>query len=328
MTPDTGPEPFRPAFPWFGGDLQTLRYFITRPRINIPGSAEPLTFEMEDGTGDRLTGILHRPENRTANTRAHNGRPLVLIVHGLTGCSDSTYIRASARHLVAAGWPVLRLTLRGAGPSAGSTRESYHAGRWLDLATVLASLRAQEIAETVAAIGYSLGGNTVLKLAAEEVSGLVAAVSISAPIDLALAAERIVQPRNRLYHRYLLARMREEGLSGDVPGDRAHAIRSARTIIEFDDRVTGPVNGYEGARDYYANCSAKPVLDQVRVPTLVIHAEDDPWIPARLYRDVDWNRSALLKPRVVAKGGHCGFHDRRGQWHDRVTEMFLREVVG
>lgn len=317
------PPRFRPRFPWMNGDLQTLRNMIVRPRPSFADApSRRLVFAMEDGTGDALLGELHQPKRADA-------RPLAVLVHGLTGCSESFYVLSTARHLLDLGIPVLRLNLRGAGPSAGSCREQYYAGRTGDIRRVLAALDASLTRNGTVAVGYSLGGNLLLKLLAEDGAGapLRRAAAISPPADLASAARCIQRPRNFLYMRYLLARMKAEARAsrGGLSAALAEATQSARSVVEFDDRVVAPRYGFASAEDYYARCSAQFVIGAIQVPALVIQSRDDPWIPAEPFLDGSWHTNPRLKLALSERGGHVGFHGAGAKtpWHDRLIGRFL-----
>lgn len=323
MLPDKPAYPvFRPRAPWIGGDLQTLRNFIVRPRPGLPErSSSRIEFVMPDGSGDRLSGVFSVP------SQAKAGAPLLVLIHGLTGDEDSFYMLESARRFLSLGIPVLRLNLRGAGPTRDRCLGQYHAGRTEDLVAVLAQLARDGIADEFVLFGYSLGANMMLKFLGEGgAPGVRAAVAVSAPIDLALTSERFVQPRNRPYHNWLLAKMKAEALAGKgLSAPEEAAIRTARTTIEFDDRFVARRAGLSGAREYYARCSAKGYMADIAVPTLVVHALDDPWIPGRIYLDYDWAGNPRLTPLLPFSGGHVGFHEPGGTWHDRVAGLFLSE---
>ncbi len=314
--------PFRPLPPWFGGDLQTLRTTVReafgRASARIAGPSERLSFPMPDGSGDVLLGALDRP--------AVAGRPLAVLIHGLTGDEDGTYMHATAGALLSAGLPVLRLNLRGAGPSRSLCRGSYHAGRSEDLRAVIAQLPSDLVEAGLVLVGYSLGGNMLLKFLGEG-DGTVpvrAAAAISAPIDLAATSRRFLAPRNALYHRWLLDRMKAEALA--TPGldpALATAIPGLRSTLAFDEVVIAPRNGFAGAADYHHRCSAVRHMGGIRTPTLVIHALDDPWIPADVYTGFPWSRTPVLVPLLPPSGGHVGFHDRAGAWHDLCLLRFL-----
>jgi uncharacterized protein len=317
-------QPFRPRFPWRGRDAQTLKNFLTGPRPSArERQAKRLDFAMLDGTGDRLSGALSLPAEPGA------GKPLLILIHGLSGCEESPYMLESARCFAAAGYPVLRLNLRGSVPTQAHCREHYHAGRDADLVAVLGLLaRREEAAGGFVLMGFSLGANMMLKFLARHGRDhpVRAAISVSAPIDLAAAAERFLQPRNRLYHAWILRHMKRDAMAArDLAPREASAVRSARTIYEFDDRVVAPRNGFAGAQDYYRQCSGARFLGEVTVPTLIVQALDDPWIPAQGYLDVDWRGNPVLTPLLPERGGHVGFHDPEGTWHNRVAGTFLEQ---
>ena len=324
------PPAFRARAPWLGGDLQTIRNTLfNRLGLGVdlaPWPGERVSLAMEDGTGDALMAMLHRPNSGTE-------RPLAVLAHGLTGCEDSAYMRNSTYSLLRAGYPVLRLNLRGAGPSRLTCRREYHAGRSEDLRAALADLPSDAMAGGVVVIGYSLGANMLLKYLGEEGAGAAvrAAVAISAPIDLKSAQRRIMAPRNRYYHRYMLDRMKiecTEGRDGVSAAERA-AVLAADSVYAFDDVFVARRNGFGTADGYYATCSAEQFLPAIRVPTLVIHAHDDPWIPADAYLRHDWSANPCLTPLLPEGGGHVGFHGRgdRRAWHDQCLLGFLDTVL-
>ena len=304
--------------PWWGADLQTLRNFVRRPTAPV-GAAEVRRLTLPLGDGDALSALLERP--------AHEHRVPVLLVHGLGGCEDSAYMRVSAAALLARGHPVVRLNLRGAGPSGDSCRRLYHAGRSEDLRAALAELPAQLSAGGVVIVGFSLGGNVTLKLLGEGVAGVLAGASVSAPIDLAAASARMLSARNRVYHAYLLRGVKRDATEGrsEVSQAERAAIRAARSVFAFDDVFVAPRNGWRDAAEYYAVNSAEQFLPRIRTRTLVVHALDDPWVPADAYRRFAWSRNRQLLAALAPSGGHVGFHARgsRVPWHDRALAAFL-----
>jgi predicted alpha/beta-fold hydrolase len=318
-------ESFRARGPWIGGDLQTLRnYLVGRPADLSAWPERALILEMADGSGDRLLAKLQcEPSAKT---------PLAVLLHGLTGCEDSLYLRNSARALLQDGYAVLRLNLRGAAPGRKLARGHYHAGRSGDLAAALRALKAdlpEAFAGGLFLVGFSLGGNMLLKFLAEEGGDfpVTAAASVSAPLSLKAAQQRLMQPRNVLYHRYLLTRMKAEALA--TPGGQEEPYRSLipdlKTVYDYDDQLVGPRNGFKGAKDYYARCSARGFLSGIEVPTLVIHATDDPWIPVESYDLPVWREKANLRLLLAEGGGHVGFHarDHSRPWHDRrILDFF------
>ena len=224
---------------------------------------------------------------------------------------------------------MLRLNLRGAGPSRPLCRQQYHAGRSEDLRDAFSGLPPEALADGAVVVGYSLGGNVLLKFLAEHAADfpwLRGAVSVSAPIDLARAAERILEPRNWFYHRHLLGGMKREALADPgIGAEEQRIVGEVRTIVEFDERLVAPRNGFAGAQDYYRRTHARQFLPEITVDTLVVHALDDPWIPREMYTDFPWSRHPHLHPLLPERGGHVGFHaaDSRTPWHDRCIAAFL-----
>ncbi|MCZ6860108.1 MAG: alpha/beta fold hydrolase [Alphaproteobacteria bacterium] len=318
---------FRARFPWYGPDLQTIRNSLVRSPVRVPSAnARRLELPTNDGSGDVMLAVLDRPANQSR-------RPLIVLIHGLTGCQDSDYILNSARFWLDREHPVLRLNLRGAGPSRSHCTEQYHAGRSDDLRFVLAALDDAILAHGAIAIGYSLGGNMLLKYLGEEgvLAPFIAAASVSAPIDLAAAAQRFNRPRNWLYQRWLLAMMKNEaGARGARLSDgEREAIAAAKTVYAFDDTFVAPRNSFAGAKDYYAKSSANGFLARIGIPTLILHARNDPWIPVRTYEESVQKLSPNTKLVLSHSGGHVGFHGRGSSvpWHDRRIAVWLDTAV-
>jgi predicted alpha/beta-fold hydrolase len=331
---------FRPRAPWWGPDLQTLRNVMVRATSVLPSDGrQRLLLPLDDGSGDQLAGLLDRAPARSVN--ADGQRPLVVLIHGLSGSEDSHYMLESTHQWLALGYPVLRLNLRGAGPSRPHCRLQYHAGRTEDLKHALealdsfasldslASLNHQRLRHGLVLVGYSLGGNMLLKFLAEYGAAfpIVAAASVSAPIDLAAASRRFLDRRNTFYQRHLLNSMKLEAIAegASITREERERVRNARSIWEYDDVFVAPRNGFADAEDYYAQCNAKQFLARIPVPTLLVHARDDPWIPADMYVDHPWHENPRLVPLLSAGGGHVGFHERatQGTWFDRCIAQFV-----
>jgi hypothetical protein len=320
--------PFRPRFPWWGADLQTLSILLQPAASDMaPHVSERVCFPMADRSGDILLGMLDRPAQKI------EGRPLVILVHGLTGCEDSVYMLSAARHLLDCGYGVLRLNVRGAGPSRPYCSELYHVGRTADFRRVLQQIPDELKADGIVAIGYSLGGSMLLKYLGEEgsFSPLSAAASICSPIDLLQTGRHMLRPRNWVYHSYILNGLKNETLAdGARLGDREReVVRSARSVFDYDDRFISPRYGFRGAEDYYSLCAPQVFMPEIRVPTMVLAACDDPWIPIEHYRDFKWSDNQWLLPVLPETGGHVGFQgDASGRpWCNVVIEKFIERVV-
>jgi uncharacterized protein len=316
------PAAFRSRAPWWGGDLQTLRNMLVRARFAFAGTTERLYLPLSDDSGDRLAAMLDQPSSPVDS-------PLVVLIHGLTGSEDSAYVRASASFHLKRGRRVLRLNLRGAGPSRRTCGGHYHAGCSMDIRDTLEALDGELTAQGLVLVGFSLGGNVLVNLLANHAEGLPIrrAATISAPIEPAQSARRLMSPRNAIYHSWLLRQMKSESTApgARLSEDERAAVVGARTIWEFDDRFIARRNGFAGAADYYERTAGARVVQKIRTPTLMIHARNDPWIPADPYAALERDRPANVQVFLSDSGGHVGFHarDHAETWHDRCVDAFL-----
>ncbi len=237
--------------------------------------------------------------------------PRAVVIHGLGGTAQSPYVRAMAAALLAAGWAVTLFQFRGAaGPNR--TARTYHSGDTGDLEKVLAVLRAKS--SHLVAIGFSLGGNVLLKHLGErgDATPLDAAVAVSVPFRLDVCARQLATGSSRMYGLYLLralkARVRAMQPLIAPRIDFARAMR-ATNFYTFDDAVTAPLNGYASADDYYTRASSRGFIASIERPTLIVHALDDPFMtPAAVPTAADLAPSVTLETH--AHGGHVGFFER------------------
>jgi hypothetical protein len=252
------------------------------------------------------------PVRLTGKLREVPGSPEILVlVHGLGGCTDSHYLHGGVAAAEAAGISCLRLNLRG---SDRRGDDFYHAGLTADVHAALAS-EALRPYERIHVLGYSLGGHLALRLGTEPGDLRLAAVAaICSPLDLALSQREIDAPALWIYRRYLLrslndiyAEVAARHPPGAVPIPVAEAAR-IHSLREWDDRVVAPRHGFTGAPDYYARASVAPRLPDLRVPALLVHSEWDPMVPARAVRAALREVHApRLQVRWIAGGGHVAF---------------------
>ena len=313
---------FRDRAPWWGGDLQTLRNQLVPSFGQLDCRSERHEFMTFDGSGDRLVGMLETPSVIASE-------PLILLIHGLAGDQDSKYMRNTARYHLARGRQVLRLNLRGAGPSRLTANGYYYGGCVDDIRAVLEGLPKALCGQGVFAVGYSLGGNILINTLAERwvADFLIGAATVSAPLLPAQAAAVLMKPRNSVYHNVLLRQMKTATLSMQRPLDphEQAAIRAAKTIHQFDDCFTAPRNGYRGADDYYSETAGARFVNDLAVPTLLIHAGNDPWIPVSPYEALQRARTPNTLVVITESGGHVGFHEHgyAETRHDRAVGEFL-----
>ncbi|HEX8983897.1 MAG TPA: alpha/beta fold hydrolase [Bryobacteraceae bacterium] len=256
-------------------------------------------------------------------------RPLgdIVMVHGLEGSSRARYLRRAAASALAAGWATHRLNLRSCGGTEAYSGGAYHSGLTGDLRSVLEQLAA-EGRGPLFAMGVSLGGNLVLKLAGElgeAGPALLAGVcAISAPIDLAACVTRIETPGNRFYARRFLKQLKRRIMAlhsirpGSLSIDELDAVASLR---EFDDRFTARWFGFRDGAEYYRTQSSSQFLPAIRVPTLIVQAKDDPMIPFAAFERPEVRGNPLVELVATERGGHLGFVARRRPllWADELA---------
>lgn len=235
----------------------------------------------------------------------------LVMVHGLEGSSSSGYMKCMARAALQAGMVAHRFNLRSCGGMERFVSTGYHSGMTGDLLAFLRQLR-EAASEPLYLVGFSLGGNVVLKLAGElgeQARGWIGGVcGISTPLDLAACSRRLEQPANRIYQRRFVRRLKRRIRRID-PG--ATGLSRVKTVWQFDDRFTAPAFGFRDAAEYYETQSCLRFLDAIRVPTLLIQAKDDPVIPFEVFERPELSRNPVLELRVVEHGGHLGFLSRQ-----------------
>ena len=283
--------------------------------------------ELDDGD---FLDLAWLPEPAAAT----DDTPLVVILHGLTGSIESKYARGLLRELQGLGWRGLLMHFRGAGHEPNRLPRGYHSGDTGDFATLLTRLRDRYPRAPLAAVGYSLGGNVLLKYLGEQGARapLTTACAVSVPFDLALCARAINQGLSRAYQRHLLGNMRraaERKFAIVTPPFELPDLTRLRDFHSFDEALTAPLHGFDGAADYYARASSGPFLKDIRVPTLVLHARDDPFMSPAVVPDAS-QLSSDVRLELAARGGHVGFvaGDRLGRpvyWLERRIPTFLRE---
>ena len=249
------------------------------------------------------------------------GWPSALLVHGLAGSARSPYMVRVASRLAAQGIRVVRMNLRGAGEGFGLARGIYHAGRTGDVRAVAEWLASEATGSPIALVGFSLGGNLVLKLAAEAaeepLAGLDCVLAANAPMDLAACSRLIGSRSRRIYDQNFVKNLRSQvkKLHAAFPDLGPADLDGVESVYAFDDRYTAPRHGFAGADDYYARSSAGPLLSKICVPGLVVHAEDDPFIPVESYRGLEFPLALALEMNLY--GGHLGYISRTPWGGDR-----------
>lgn len=318
--------PFEPHPLLTNGHAQTLAAYAWPRRFRLRASRdEKRLFQVSSDT-QVLAFCRWQP-----NPVEH---PTIVIWHGIEGSSEAVYMLATARKAFAAGFNVVRMNLRNCNDTEHLTPTLYHGGLSEDLRAVVAELIAHDGLKRLFVVGFSLGGNMVLKLAGEygdepprEILGICA---VSPSVDLAASADLIIKRSNWLYHqdflRHLKSRISRKQKLFPQQYD-ASGIRSIRTLRAFDDRYTSRAHGFADASDYYYRASAIRVVDKIRLPTLIIHGQDDPFIPFAPLNDPKFAANPHILMLAPAQGGHVAFvgsassHEDRFWAENRVVEF-------
>ena len=242
-------------------------------------------------------------------------RNIVIIFHGLEGSVYSSYAFRMMRALDSAGFNAVVMHFRGCFKESNRLPRAYHSGETGDAKQFLKYLQKLYPARKLSAIGYSLGGNMLMKLQGElgALSPLQRVVSVSSPLKLELSAKHIQRWNSRFYQWYLMESLRDSLLEKFKDHDYKKLINldqsdvaKLRTFWEYDDAYTGPIHGFKNAQEYYERSSASDYLDEITTPALIIHAKDDPFMPSEVLPD-DKTLSSNIQVELSAHGGHVGF---------------------
>jgi predicted alpha/beta-fold hydrolase len=291
---------FRPHPLLWNGHLQSILPTLLRRVTGI--AYERVRIDTPDGD------FLDLDYSRQGSDR------IVAVAHGLEGCSRRPYVLGMVRAFNRAGWDAVAWNFRGCSGEPNRRLRSYHSGASEDLAAVVDHILSPGRYRRIALVGFSMGGNIVLKYLGE-LGGRVdpairAAAVFSVPCDLESAAMQMGRPANALYMKRFLRmlhgkiRAKMELFPGRID-DRGY--RRIRNFLEFDDRYTAPLCGFENARDYWARASSRPLLPAIRVPTLLVSARDDPFLAGPCYPYREAADHLFLHLEVPTSGGHVGF---------------------
>lgn len=321
------PTIFHPRFA--GGHIQTI-YAWGKPR-SFPRLASAVARYFDVAPDTRVLAHCHwqpRPADH----------PTLLLLHGLEGSSMAHYIGGTADKAWAAGWNVVRLNQRNCGSTEHLSRGLYHSGLTHDPLFVMRELIATEGVRAWTVAGYSLGGNLTLKLAGElgdTFPELKSVCAVSPTMDLAVCVQALNRRSNIAYQfnfvRHLKARMRRKAALFPQQFSTAPLSR-IWTVRQFDEAYTAPHHGFRDADDYYHRASAMRVIDRIRVPALIVSAEDDPFVPAHPFRDPAVTNNPFVTTIVTNQGGHCAFvehgsGDYDGYWAERELVRFATQAL-
>ena len=317
------PSTYHPLFN--GGHRQTLYAWARRRRF--PRLPEPESRYFDVAEDARVLAHCHWQTNRS-------NHPAIVLLHGLEGSSHAHYMAGISDKACAAGWNVVRLNQRNCGNTEHLSRGLYHSGLTHDALFVIRELIERDGITSVVVAGYSLGGNLALKLAGELGESappeLVAVCAVSPTMDLAGCVDALERRSNFVYQwnfvRNLKARMRRKAAA--IPGAFSlEPLRRVWTVRAFDEAYTAPHHGFRDAADYYHRASALRVIGRIRVPALIITANDDPFVPAAPFRAPEVAGNPDITLVITPHGGHCAYLERAaagydGYWAEREIMRF------
>ena len=296
---------FKPACWLPGTHAQTLWPSLIRRPVEIELTTERLTLPDDDFIDLAWT--------------KGNSDKIVIVLHGLEGSIDSSYARGILAAINKKGWRGVFMHFRGCSGEHNLKDRSYHSGETGDLRFLVKTLRERHPEATLVAVGYSLGGNALLKYLGEykDDSQLKAAAAVSVPYILSNSAEKLERGFSRIYQRHLLNRLVNKTLSKfqdrQAPVDIAN-INKLNTFKSFDHHITAPIHGFKSSDDYYEQSSSRQYLDKITTPTLLIHSRDDPFMSVNaIPRQDDLSESVTLE--LSNHGGHVGFVSGNTPWN-------------
>ena len=318
--PIISPSSYRPPPGMSNGHLQTILPSLLRRVTGVVYQRE----RIETADGD----FIDLDWSRCGSRR------LVVLCHGLEGSSEAPYMRGMARAFNRAGWDAVAYNYRGCSGEINRRLRAYHSGATDDLAAVHRHIAGRQAYRSIGWVGFSLGGNLVLKYLGENGRTLADdshwAAAVSVPCDLQAGARRLERAANQIYNWRFLRTLKAKALwkarryPGRIDRQRLAAVRSLKA---FDDLFTAPVHGFRDAEDYWRRCSALGFLSRIRVPTLVINALNDPFLGHTCFPYSEARRNPLLFLETPASGGHVGFLPRAGNdlfWHEARIVRFAR----
>lgn len=314
---------FKPAWWLPGPHMQTLWPTLCRREIkSIVLKRE--RFELDDGDFVDLDW-----------TEKKDG-PIVLVLHGLEGSVNSPYAKGMLHAIQQQGWRGVFMHFRGCSGEMNRHPQSYHSGDTKDVAKIVEVLQSREKCKQIAAVGFSLGGNVLLKWLGElgAHTPLCAAVGISVPFELSKTAARIQQGFSRVYQQHfmrtLCRKIRDKFEVRPSPIELP-VLEELRSLREFDDKVTAPLHGFASAEDYYQKSSCRQFLKNIAVPTLLLQAKDDPFMTTDLLPE-EYELSPNVKLELSEQGGHVGFIGGTVPWRPeywlekRVPEFLIEHL--
>ncbi len=310
--------PCSPPFWARNGHLQTLLGYLI-PSATISEKGEEFLIGLEN-------------ENERIHTTYFKGSTstVVYLFHGLGGSADSSYMHRTAIVAKGLGHHVFITNHRGCGLGVGKASDAYHSGRSEDLSKVIAFGRNMLPDHFHLAIGFSLSANALLLLSANVRANILpdAAIAVNGPIHLDQASNKLTQGLNRIYDKRFVAELTEY-IKMNRPQD-LERLKNVKTLREFDESLTAPAGGFLSRDNYYETCSAMKYLQDIKIPTVLLTSEDDPFVGVEAYKEAKLSASIVL--HIEKMGGHMGYLSSDGfrfeRWLDRALSTYVQALSG
>ncbi len=316
------------------GHVQTVINILFPPenKLRVSYLSEDILIDTLDDTGDVIWLEHNFPlEYYFSNSPRFNGYYIILL-HGMEGTADSHYMVSMAKSALEKGFGVIRVNLRGCGKGEGYSHKAYHAGKTEDI-DAIEKFVYENISKKFILSGYSLSANMVIKHFGEKKKQKAKFFSaVSPPLDLKTTCEHIDSKVARFYRDHFLSGMREKIKKGiyRVTPTMSKMAQEAKTMFDFDDWVSAPFHGFNGALDYYKKSSCKNFIYDIKKKGILIHADDDPIIPPHEYNAIRWDRIPNITNLLTSGGGHVGFLASKtseisdGRWLNKILlDYFL-----
>jgi predicted alpha/beta-fold hydrolase len=321
--------PFEP-FPFFKtGHAQTI---LSQFFPYIPVIKSNIKHHVKLTDKDTIVLVENPPQ-----VRARKSNRIIILVHGLTGSQDSSYMQRGAHYLTQAGFRVFRMNLRGCGAGFHHATRLYHSGRSQDAQEIISWLSQRYPSSPITLVGFSLGANLVLKLAGElgrnsyKAPNLDSVLAVSPPLNLETSVKLLLHKQNHFFNNYFVKRLVHDinAKRNFIPTLPLLSPHQIKTVLDFDEQVTAPHNGFKNAKDYYQQSSSGQYIHAITLPTLILHAKDDPFIGnAEFYRLPQKSNLDLL---MTKNGGHVSWLGKTDQlfnfrWMDRVILKWINWI--
>jgi uncharacterized protein len=317
-----------------GGDLQTV--FAAWEKVRFEIGSHRQVVEVSDG--DCIALHFNEPNGLDSSgngVKRTNSSPvskgIIVLIHGISGCHQSSYIVRMAARFLRDGWTTCRLDMRGCGSVADQSSNVSHAGRSDDVASAIEAVATRYPHQRIHVVGVSLGGNQSIRLfgrigaAAQSrpswYDNFSSLVAIAPPIDLLRCSDNMQRLRNSVYNRFFIrALLSRAPVRVRTRAEFQSALSGApiRTLRDLDDRLTAPLSGFSGYRHYYEMASSHPWLESIEKPSLILAADDDPIVPAEIFDSRHLKRPDCVKVQITRGGGHAAYIGPQGSraWLD------------